>query len=148
MKKLSCLLLVFCLVVPYGSAQTTTADDFQAYIESLPSDFLKTLIATFNAELVRRGETTVSTSITIDKEVTVPVGTYIVGEDIPAGNYTIRCAEDDCFSFDVRTATGKLVFSEFVYSGDHIGKVILQNGNKVEIEFNAVIFAPYKGLGF
>lgn len=148
MKKLSCLLLVFCLVVPYVSAQTTTADDFQAYIESLPSDFLKTLIATFNAELVRRGETTVSTSITIDKEVTVPVGIYIVGEDIPAGNYTIRCGEDTGFNFVVRTATGKLVFSQYVYSGDHIGKVILQNGNKVEIDYSTVIFAPYKGLGF
>ena len=67
MKKLSCLVLVFCLVMSCISAQAATASDFQAYIETLPSEFLEAMIAMFNAELARRGEATASAANVILK---------------------------------------------------------------------------------
>ena len=148
MKKLSCLVLVFCLVMPCISAQAATASDFQAYIETLPSEFLEAMIAMFNAELARRGEATASAAdASLDKEVTVPIGVYVVGEDIPAGTYTIK-STGRYFYYSVYTDTGSPLAYGSILAEECVGKITLENGYTVEIEYSPVIFAPYKGLGF
>lgn len=85
-----------------------------------------------------------------DKEVPVPVGTYIVGDDIPAGTYTVTGASNSFLSSTVRVLdqNGKKISWAAISNGEQIGKLVLLSGYQIEIEDGAVIFSTYKGLGF
>ena len=107
------------------------------------------------------------------QEVTVPQGIWIVGEDIPAGTWTLKCAGDVVRSEitwgDVLSEDGTSVKAKereglfvYVYNPDNMlyvdGKptehtVTLQEGDYVEISYveGPMIFTPYAGkpsLGF
>lgn len=88
------------------------------------------------------------------KEVTVPAGEWTVGEDIPAGFYSIKSVNDiftnvfvwgrEQYDYD---AGGGLLLNSFVGDGSEIGKVRLKNGNILVVR-DPVILAPAQSLGF
>lgn len=87
------------------------------------------------------------------KEVTVPVGTWKVGEDIPAGTYSISGGKFMATLTIYKTAEKN--FSDMVemytFSGmtsNTVGRVTLKEGQYVEIETEALTFAPPISLGF
>lgn len=85
------------------------------------------------------------------KTVTVPIGKYTVGLDIPVGIYTLTSA-GDLYSFSsivsVLDQTNQRVFYDQISNGGKIGKLELLYGYQVEIKMEAVIFSTYEGLGF
>lgn len=133
MKKSLALFVVLCLALS-PVAMADTAFDLQ----SMSIDDLVALRAAINSELLARG---------FEKEVTVPAGTYTIGEDIPAGSYTISNASRSAV-VTVRDANGRIADSNSVRDGEIIGKITLTNGQTIEIYGGNVIFAPYRGLGF
>lgn len=81
----------------------------------------------------------------------VPKGIYIIGEDIPAGNWRIELRSNSTFigvysnqsAFD----EGLAYFSEVLSGSDTVvGKLPLKDGNIIELTGN-VLFVPYKGFG-
>ena len=110
-------------------------------------DELKALQAQISAEIVTRPEW---------KEVTVPAGDWIVGEDIPEGTYSIRPVNASKYinifvwgaEKDNYTKGGGLIVNDHVgYDKDIIAKLILKKGQIVVINM-PVIFAPAQSLGF
>lgn len=79
------------------------------------------------------------------KEVPVPAGTYKVGEDIPAGSYTVRAKQlAALITFEKNGDYGDMYTIE---SDSCIGKLTLEEGEAVQVTGD-VIFTPYAGLGF
>jgi hypothetical protein len=107
------------------------------------------------------------------QEVTVPIGLYIVGIDIPAGHWSIKTNQANCtvkvsdkveksqkavdysyngFYYD-QIIHDKIAYGKYFEEGKDIEEidVILYDGLYVEIEWGAAIFTPYTGkpsLGF
>lgn len=107
------------------------------------------------------------------QEVTVPQGIWVVGEDIPAGTWTVKCLDDAyrteiCWG-DVLTEDGTSVRNKnrgdifiYIYNPNHglydTGEpteytFTLQDGDYVEVAYDedAAVFTPYAGkpsLGF
>lgn len=107
-------------------------------LESMTTDELVALRDAVNAELVKRNFA--------EKEVIVPAGTYIIGEDIPAGCYTL-CSTDDLVRIDITGEKG--VYAGHVLTkGEIVGKQPLEEGWTIKISYGSVVFAPYAGLGF
>lgn len=136
MKKIAALLLALLLCM--GSLPAFADVDLSAYTQ----EELLALRDKINQELLKRG---------IEKEVIVPIGSYVVGVDIPAGVYTIKTIKDGA-SLKVREAinSSRYFFSEYIshYDNDIIGKITLVDGNIVEIGDSNLLFSPYQGLGF
>lgn len=108
------------------------------------------------------------------QEVTVPQGVYVVGEDIPAGHWSIKCAGSYFGKIevcDVLDSTGKDVnpysrnsryyWDEEVYNPAHMlysehndlaeCDIELKAGMYVVVKYSSLIFTPYTGkpsLGF
>ena len=104
------------------------------------------------------------------QEVEVPQGLYVVGQDIPAGTWTIRCAIDhySVVRFgDTLDPNGKEIKITNYYHRDEVvspnyklyeaGKditettITVKNGDYIHIDKASVIFTPYSGkpdLGF
>jgi len=85
----------------------------------------------------------------------IPAGTYTVGEDIPAGSYSISCAGNDQVMFDLwgravkdHSSNGGNLFQVWVKPGENgsIGKITVEEGNQVEIVHGALNFEKYSGL--
>lgn len=104
------------------------------------------------------------------KEVTVPAGVWVVGEDIPAGHWTVYCHRD-AFSAIVSwgesldagrkaiNAKGRNSTRNTIYNRSEEGSSILAtqysfeviDGDYIVIQKGPVIFVPYAGkpdLGF
>ena len=79
-------------------------------------------------------------------EVVVPMGEYIVGEDIPAGVYKVVTGDGYC-NLEVYS-NGKKIHDYDSLSPETIGKLTLENGQTVLVKYDSVTFSPYKGLGF
>ncbi len=134
MKKIVALLLALMLCL--GSFPAFADVDLSAYTQ----EELISLRDLINQELLKRG---------IEKAVEVPPGIYIVGEDIPEGTYTITTYASSWFcSLNVSDRSGKRVFYGSFNDGEKIGKLVLENGYTVEIEYENAVFSPYQGLGF
>ena len=122
------------------SSHQSSKDVLSGYSDN----YLKVLIAVMQLELRNRGLEQV--------EVVVPMGEYIVGEDIPAGSYSIKLAKPDSVPFSIVTIRSKSgTISGHYYLSDAeaiIGKVTLTDGETVEISSDSVLFSPYKGLSF
>ncbi len=111
------------------------------------------------------------------QEVTVPQGIWVVGQDIPEGTWTIRCANNDLNGYTAINASplldgsGEVAWTEnrYIKSGliasvDYYDKrpgqqqpplteftATLIAGDYVQISFNDAVFTPYTGkpdLGF
>lgn len=83
------------------------------------------------------------------QNVSVPAGVYVVGEDIPAGHWTISEKNDAYFRVYGEMNNGEL--SNLLYDTDLNEPVNLKlyDGNYIEIRYFSVNFAPYvSGLGF
>lgn len=79
------------------------------------------------------------------KEVAVPAGTYKVGEDIPAGSYTVKAKLLSVLT--THEKNGEYGDMYTLNSDKPIGKLTLEEGESVQIT-GSVIFTPYAGLGF
>lgn len=137
MKKIAALLLA--LILCLGSLPAFADVDLSAYTQ----EELLALRDKINEELLKRG---------IEKKVEVPQGRYIVGEDIPAGTYTLKPKPNGFAVIEVwKNASSKYnMFYESVsdYDKEYIGKLQLVEGNIVEITYGSFVFSPYQGLGF
>ena len=77
-------------------------------------------------------------------------GIYIVGEDIPAGKYRVEVVKKYGV-LSVFNQENHYVFSEFLSLQDEedtavVGKLVLENGMRVEIDSTTFIFKPYMGI--
>lgn len=100
------------------------------------------------------------------QEVTVPMGTWKVGEDIPAGHWTVKCHPDtwatriswgdhlddngESISYWGRYSIGNTVHNPNNETFDPIKMVdeysfVVQDGDYIEITYGAAIFMPYVG---
>ena len=134
MKKLICLLLILCLSPAIALA---APPDLSVY----SYDQLVALQHYITMEIMKRPEW---------KEVTVPGGTWYVGVDIPAGEYSISPAADGRGAFlEIYNTKGK----EIVYQGvrnesNSVGKVQVEEGYTIVIDGGSLLFAPAVILGF
>lgn len=79
------------------------------------------------------------------KEVTVPAGDWIVGVDIPAGDYSIRPVKTGYIR--IRDTHDDTFYNSMLKEGEIIGKMSLKEGYTVRLN-DAFIFSPAKGLDF
>lgn len=129
MKRVISLLLLVCMIPLTASADTD--------LHAMSFDELLTLRSELDMEIITRQEW---------KEVIVPSGEYVVGEDIPEGTYSISFA-DSVASISYKKP-GDFIRSSFVLGrNESVNKITLPAGTTIRIE-NPVIFAPPKGLGF
>ena len=130
MKKLICLMLILCLLPVIALA------DFD--LSSMSIGELRQLQQRINAEIITRAEW---------KEVEVPAGEWIIGEDIPEGYYSIR-ATDKIAIVEAAPPESKLDdFYHVLGKGEEVGKVLFVAGSIFKTS-STVILAPPKGLGF
>ncbi|MBR4428835.1 MAG: hypothetical protein IKS78_05710 [Clostridia bacterium] len=77
----------------------------------------------------------------------VPVGEYIIGEDIPSGAYTLTSSEDATIYI---YKDGSVIYYDDSYSCEKplytIGKVSLRDGMKIKVRYCEMTFSPYRGL--
>lgn len=137
MKKIFAVLIAAFLA--FGALPGYAETDLSGYSSAELLDLRNQI----NAELVARG---------IEKETLVPVGIYVIGVDIPAGDYTIRPRDNAIGGIAVYKSAHQsgLLFTELIRSCDNdiIGKLSLADGNCIEIYSGALYFSPYQGLGF
>ena len=85
------------------------------------------------------------------KEIKIPSGGWFVGEDIPAGSYSVAAQSHFCvmtvWKSDSQDIMKDLVGEYPIYEDEPFGKVILQDGWYVTFSQN-VILAPPKGIEF
>lgn len=139
--RLLSLVLAVLLVFP-GAAYAVNVDAFTNMFSEYSTEALLALRVFLDTEIASRDNT--------DKEVTVPVGVYIVGLDIPAGVYTIHNGNKVLdYSSVWHYSSSGLLLNAYTFSGDdYIGKIELEHGQKLDIMSGPVIMSTYKGLGF
>lgn len=100
-----------------------------------------------HAESSQASENNASTNTHDTKEVTVPVGDYIVGEDIPAGNYTLTSDKYSVLKVYKSQNASYYDDSYEVEKPDFIvGKVTLHDGMAVQIVYAPMTFSTYTGI--
>lgn len=104
-------------------------------LSGLSVDELIALRTQIMSELFSRGEI---------KEAKVPAGEYIVGEDIPAGAYTVTTSS---MMLMVAVDDGMSAIHTLM-NGDSIGKLVLEDGQKLQINGGAAVFSVYQGISF
>ena len=81
--------------------------------------------------------------------VRVPIGTYVIGEDIPAGTYRILSGDDissiALYEDDSDRISELFTFGTY-YNSAEIGKIVLQEGVRIKIDYSSVMFFQYTGL--
>lgn len=129
MKKLLCVLLIVCFLPVIALSEDFSSMSYDELIE-LHRQLIK--------EIMSRPEW---------KEVEVPAGKWIIGEDIPEGSYSLTTVNDS--SIVQVYGTNNYGIPELIYlqEGETYGKLILTAGMQIDIS-SPVIFAPVKGLGF
>lgn len=135
MKKLVRLLAAFLVASVLFSGTAIAEINFDDYtVEELMA--LKSQIHT---EIIKRRID--------DNTVRVPMGTYTVGIDIPAGSYTLTGGSDVAM-ITLYSPNGDIITFHSLYFQDKIGRIDLESGQKVEIQFGGIIFMTYRGIGF
>lgn len=139
---ISAILVIVLMLCGIASAEEMT---FQAFADQLSDDTLQQLAAFLQSETVRR----------LNVSFDLPAGVYIVGDDIPAGSWTITVASKVTAEFIVYNSAEKknaeYAFPDFdellnaSYGSDTIGKITLSPGNIVEIS-GKVHFDPFAGI--
>ena len=126
MKKILCSLLVILLLVPvFASAEVD--------VKMLSTEELIALRVSIVDELMARGEM---------KSANVPAGEYIVGEDIPAGSYSITTNQ-----ILVTIVIGDYDGMYVVSPDSPVGKITLKAGDKIQFT-GGVVLTKYAGLSF
>lgn len=129
MKKLLCLLLV--ILIPVAAIAETD-------LSSMTYDDLIALNRQIIAEIMNRPEW---------KEVTVPAGMWIIGQDIPEGYYSIRATGKIAITSSAPEGSQRDDFYHVLGADGEVGKEFFKSGNIFKTS-NPVILAPPKGLGF
>ena len=81
------------------------------------------------------------------KRVTVPVGDYIVGEDIPAGSYTLNASKYSVLRVYKNQNASYYDDSYEVEKPTYIvGKVNLKDGMMVQVAYAPIDFSTYNGI--
>lgn len=136
MKKLVCALLIALFVTVAAYAETG--------LEEYSFDELMQIRNMLNAEIMSRPEW---------KEVTVPAGTWVVGQDIPEGVYSIRNNTKQYVNFSVwreekdNYSNNGLVYNELIKGGDSFGRIELKTG-WIFVSGYQLVFTPPVSLGF
>lgn len=133
MKKLFSVILLVCMIPLFASAENLT---------DLTFDELLILQRTLTAEIMSRPEW---------KEVEIPTGFWIVGEDIPAGTYTMTTKEQNCDVVIWKGAAGdrsNKLRTYYLHPDEPVGKISLEEGWTVEVTYRKMILSPFSGLGF
>lgn len=126
MKKLLSLLLTILLLVPvFASAEVD--------VKALSTEELLALRVSIIDELMARGEM---------KSAKVPAGEYIVGEDIPAGSYSIT-TDQILVTIVIGDYDGMYVVSP----DSPVGKLTLKAGDKIQFT-GGVMLTKFAGLSF
>lgn len=145
MKKL--LSVMLSVLIMMSCALAAELPDLSAYTE----EELLQLQSNVSAEISKRSGA---------KNVEVPSGDYIVGEDFPEGTYTITASkysivgvyqnEEDMQVVKTKGEDyGKVVIRSKSYmlkEGETVAKIKLEKGNAFSISMGAVTLAPYAGL--
>ena len=134
MKRLLCLALVLLFVVP-------------AFAEGLPdiSKLSKEQLLELNGQICKQIEL-----LDEFEPFEVPVGYWIVGENIPAGEYCISVKNLDRYSY-VNIPREKNNGKEYNHSmgnEDELPYVVLVEGAEVNIFTSSVMFSPAKPVKF
>lgn len=81
--------------------------------------------------------------------VYIPVGDYIVGEDIPAGKYSLS-SESYAVLRVYKNSNAKYYDNHYeCEKPDYtVGKITLQDGMRIIVVYDGITFGPFKGLGF
>ncbi len=155
MKKLLTVILIMALAVP-AAAFADLPD-----ISNLSYDELVQLKDSINLAMWNSQEW---------QEVTVPQGIWIVGEDIPAGTWTVKCATDSfsvvSFGDTLNEMGTDIEYTQYyhyetitspdsnIYEKDKDiteYTITVKDGDYIKIEYSSVIFMPDTGkpsLGF
>ena len=155
MKKLLTIILILALAVP-AAAFADLPD-----ISNLSYDELVQLKDSINLAMWNSQEW---------QEVTVPQGIWIVGEDIPAGTWTVKCATDSFsvvsfgdtlnemgtdieytqyYHYETITSPDSNIYEKDKDITEYTSTV--KDGDYIKIEYSSVIFMPDTGkpsLGF
>lgn len=126
MKRLLCALLIVSLFLPALAVA-------EVDVKALSTEELIALRLSIVQELMDRGEM---------KSATVPAGEYIVGEDIPAGSYSVT-TDQILVTLIIGDYDGMYVVSP----DSPIGKITLKAGDKIQVT-SKVFLAKYAGLSF
>lgn len=138
---------ILALVVLLAILATTAASAAEIDLAGMTFDELRALQTQLNQEIHNRPEW---------KEVTVPAGDWVVGEDIPAGAYSVCITDPDTLvgvivwgsAKDDYESDGGLLYNILLMDDTLVyGKLKLAPGNIVAIS-GPVIFAPAVSLGF
>lgn len=129
MKKLILIVIAFSMFLSCAHAEN---------LSEMSVDDLVALRNAINAELAGRPEW---------KQVTVPAGTWVVGKDIPAGEYSVSSATDDLARFTCTDSEGGQVEYIWLSESKYLGRIELIEGYTVELTA-PVIFAPPVALDF
>lgn len=129
MKKLAvALVLVLGLIPAFALADTD--------LSSMTFDELVALNSALLSEIMSRDEF---------KEVTVPAGDYVIGQDIPAGTYSLSLPSGSLASMITVNSIEKF---HSLTGSQGVGKIELKDGDDISITAGPIVFAPYIGLGF
>ena len=129
MKRIIAILIAIVTVSSFAFAETG--------LSSMAYDDLISMYHEIVKEIMSRPEW---------KEVEVPSGHWIGGEDIPEGEYSIK-ATAKLTIVCVTDLDGHFETYQTLGEGDMIGKVIIKKGYSIEIG-KPVIFAPVATVGF
>lgn len=117
-----------------------TSDTLNMDLSQYSDDEIVALYGMVNQEIVSRK---------LKKSAKVPSGTYIVGEDIPAGKYLLERLTDTSFTylyiFADRSQELKIV-SESLYD-DETCVITLEEGNVLQLASD-MLFTVYTGVSF
>lgn len=129
MKKTLCIILVIVSIVSFALAETNLSE--------MSYDDLNALYHNLVKEIMSRPEW---------KEVSVPAGNWVIGKDIPAGEYGIKII-NDITSVQIDDDNGHYVGNWVLNADDVIGKLIAIDGYVINLN-EPVIFTPVSLLGF
>lgn len=154
-KKLLCVLLLFSLVVSVSahaeSVPKSNSEIVHEMFANHSDEDLCNLFIAVQYELDSRGIPIRNMGdyfkAVEQKEVTVPRGEYVIGKDIPAGDYTV-VSLGWLATVKVETSAGKQKGYYCMDEGEQIGKLSLKEGDVLSVTTDDVIFKPYAGLGF
>lgn len=130
--RLLSLVLAVLLVFPGAAFAEINFDDYS--VEELIA--LKTQIHT---EIINRTRE--------EKSVRVPMGSYTVGVDIPAGTYMLICGSDIAM-LTLYSAEGDIITFHSLEFQDTVGRIDFENGQKIEMLYGDIVFSAYRGIGF
>lgn len=126
MKKFLGFLFAVLLLLPiFASAEVD--------VKSLSTEELLALRVSIVDELMARGEM---------KSANVPAGEYVVGDDIPAGSYSITTDQ-----LLVTIVIGDYDGMYVVSPDSPVGKLTLKAGDKIQIT-GKIVLTKYAGLSF